>query len=252
MPPENQFQNQNHEVNPPKKKSSLIWAIVLIVILFGAGTIAGYLALNTERPVQVIEPQIEFEETTFDTSDWQTYRNEEFGFEFKYPISWITIKEEKIIPKDYEPYFFILEVELVDKNSGESKLTARLLPTEWAQVFTDSYHKMGYFNGAKIDERLIDGFKTVTFNHGCYECYYVDEEGDVSYNEWIQKTKKIRNQPISLTCNNSGVCLQIHVTESVIKDEDPRIFFMENFLPTLKFNKENFDSIEYEFQEGRG
>ncbi len=85
MPPENQFQNQNQEVNSPKKKSPLIWAIVLIVILFGAGTIAGYLALNTERPVQVIEPQIEFEETTFDTSDWQTYRNEEFGFEVKYP-----------------------------------------------------------------------------------------------------------------------------------------------------------------------
>ncbi|WKZ26489.1 MAG: hypothetical protein QY304_00065 [Candidatus Paceibacterota bacterium] len=46
MPPENQFQNQNQEVNSPKKKSPLIWAVVLILILLVAGTVAGYFALN--------------------------------------------------------------------------------------------------------------------------------------------------------------------------------------------------------------
>lgn len=32
-----------------------------------------------------------FPDNTLDTSDWQTYQNEEFGFEFKYPKDWKTV-----------------------------------------------------------------------------------------------------------------------------------------------------------------
>ena len=37
-----------------------------------------------------------------DTSDWQTYRNEEFGFEFKYPREW---KQFTDFPKDFPKEF---------------------------------------------------------------------------------------------------------------------------------------------------
>jgi len=187
------------------------------------------------------------------TSDWQTYQNEEFGFEFKYPSSWVIQKEEKRIPvKDYEPLMSILDIELVDKNSGEFRLRARLLPSEASNPFEDNYKKMAYFNGGKTGEISIDGFKTIIHNQGCYECYYGEGEDNESLEEWKKRIEKIRIQPISLTCNTSGVCLQIHMTTSLIADQDLRIFFMENFLPTLKFNKESFESIEYEFQPSRG
>ena len=32
--------------------------------------------------------------TAIDTSDWKTYRNEEYGFEVKYPVDWVIGQEE--------------------------------------------------------------------------------------------------------------------------------------------------------------
>ena len=185
---------------------------------------------------------------TLDTSNWQTYRNEEYGFEFKYPSSWVIKKEEKRIPRDYGPYISILDLEIADESSGELRLRAWLLPSEWANqgasqgAFTDSYNRIEYFHGGKIDERYIDGFKTVIHNLGCYECYGESKE-------FIEKVSK---QPISLTCNTSGVCLQIRLVESGGSSTDLKDFFLSKFVPSLNFDREIFNSIEYEFQKSPG
>jgi hypothetical protein len=96
MLPENQFQNQ--KLAPLKKKKTLR-TVVLIAALFIVGAVVIYFLLNVkengiaqkiEKTEQSDDPKrmiTELERPT-DTSSWKTYRNEEYGFEFKYPVEY--------------------------------------------------------------------------------------------------------------------------------------------------------------------
>ncbi|PJE64429.1 MAG: hypothetical protein COU90_03205 [Candidatus Ryanbacteria bacterium CG10_big_fil_rev_8_21_14_0_10_43_42] len=71
----------------------------VLIIVFIAIAVTGALVFRSEyQPINVpdepiISEEDKYEELTFpdntlDTSDWEMYRNEEFGFEIRYPRGW--------------------------------------------------------------------------------------------------------------------------------------------------------------------
>jgi hypothetical protein len=62
--------------------------------------------------------------TTVDTSDWLTYRNEQYGFEFKYPKEW------KLEIKKNNNQITTLEINFLENNKKSVNLKFILLPSD--------------------------------------------------------------------------------------------------------------------------
>ena len=70
----------------------------------------------TSIPLSVSEiAPFDFEGVVVDTSDWQTYRNEEYGYEFKYPRGWEEIDYYGYLTNKYD-------IERVKKSYTKQKI----------------------------------------------------------------------------------------------------------------------------------
>ena len=121
-----------------KKATILIIGFMVIVLVFSGCIKKPVVNQNTNKNINTNQsPSPSPSQTEIDTSDWKTYRNEEFGFEFRYPSDWtisdpipnsnfnITLKPKKVSVGKY--YITISRTLLNLDNLESSKLCQELL-----------------------------------------------------------------------------------------------------------------------------
>jgi len=138
-----------------KQKKTILWSIIgvlgVIMAFFWIKSVMYKLenieAINFNLP-QIETPAIignntQIENQTSLTADWQTYTNDKYGFEFKYPNNWF-VKEDKLnselwiesynYPKGFGEFGYDFD-SFVDPTGGVLKIS---ISTDTKKIFADT------------------------------------------------------------------------------------------------------------------
>ncbi|MEK9175223.1 MAG: PsbP-related protein [Patescibacteria group bacterium] len=108
------------------KKQGFIPLALLIAILVVVAGGGAYYFVKQKQPTSSALPQ----QTTSVPSDWKIYRNEKYGFEFKYPLKNFNVNEgaDGIDVSEYNPgknphdcYLASLFIKIIQKDSTEGQ-----------------------------------------------------------------------------------------------------------------------------------
>jgi len=203
--------------------------IVLMVFSISIGLILlGYIYWPKEEVV--------LEETEgIDTSNWNTYRNEEYGFEFKYPTDWIlegnrflspenvALNKNTALPSTYSlSVGYVLSQERFLKDMREFRLKNNLDNEYFFADYTNLKNYLKSVNG-NVAEINIEGKKAIVsvLSTSLNEFFIYIESGGEGY--------VVFRTPAYSASNPSS--LQLLAEKPIILPE------VKNIISTLKFTK---------------
>ncbi|MDP3990886.1 MAG: hypothetical protein Q8P63_01150 [Candidatus Nealsonbacteria bacterium] len=179
-----------------KKSIKVLITVVVLIILIGGGFFAWqYFGVPEE-------------EVKGETADWQTYRNEEHGFEVKYPKDWeIFLAESSIVSVvDFVPQGFKAQTGLL---FGPFRISARhedlsqhlesFNSRDIKEVFVNNipvkevkgFYYRATFHSIYIENPHVDGFMEIVD-----DSYNYEEAGKIT-NQEAENLRKVFNQMLS-------------------------------------------------------
>ena len=205
-------------------KTSIYFFPAILAVLFTSSILIIFFSFNSQTtiPIQTPTPT-----PIVETSTWETYKNDQYGFEFKYPSNWI---------KEREGLYS------VDYNSPETHNNKRILGTDLIVSFgyipnIDSFLPVP----TGVYKNLQDYFsKNVSFPEGLREIIYI---GQISVNGYIGY-KVINGGHYDnfevLFENDKGI---YSLSFQSASDESHLTSVQKQILSTFKFTANNSDTI---------
>ncbi len=165
------MQNQTKPKPLGAPMAKLFLAIAIIVSLGAMLGVTGYLAKN--KAVKIQQPQVSpaaepAKSVEDETADWKTYRNEEHGFEFKYPLNY-----------------------KINERKGSIEISTETQKGEWLIKidFAEGYNLFSGMGASTFDELATDIIHQ-------YYCIYMIEKYDITCTNNIEKKEFINKHGI--------------------------------------------------------
>src|SRR3989344_2545976 len=176
----------------PEIKLFVIVAIVAVVIAVGSIFLLRAGVSNQVTHTPSPQPQaISNEQSAIDTSDWQTYRNDEFGFEVKYPKGFaIADGDQSFIRRDGGSF----GINISDKNNGTAALhvsviETNLSPREWLDehytAIPANYNDVYAGHYSTPQDTIVNGVSALRFSlfftSGSLQSTIIQKDSNVLY-----------------------------------------------------------------------